>query len=805
MTSIPQNHNRFLTIAPKEAKQGRAVFPCRGKFPAISSEDGGHGCEDATTDEAIIQEWARLFPDANAGITFRHSSLEIGLDIDTENLDKFQALAKEHGQEKFNTRAVKTGGGGYHFYFLRPQGVTLRNISKDEGLGFELKSNNQYLIAPGSIHPETGKEYRLIADKPCEPLPGWIVALATAPSTKTQTTQQPHKPIKKLTNAWHSELIAHIGRMRAKGLAEDEITNLALALNHDSGDDPLPDDEVIKMVREYAHQSKVNDDGSPKSDRLTDMGNGERLARNYGDIIRYCFDNNQWLIWNGKVWVWDSGGYIKVLAKKTARSIYNEAAQATDSKEAEAIAKYAHTSEGEARLSAMVALAQSEPGIPVKIADLNKNKWLLNCLNGTIDLKTGKLQAHNPADLITLQVPAEYQTEADAPTWLTFLNTFTSGDAKLQSYLQRAVGYSLTGNTGAQVVFLIYGLGSNGKSTFCTTIRELLDGYAARLDAEDLMLAERHNRGQAKEGLADIQGKRFVVGSELQDGRQLNTSLLKDISGQDTIKARRLYSHEVEFMPECKVWLYGNHKPIVRDTTVSIWRRIKLIHCTANITESERIDDYFERYLKPELSGILAWAVQGCLDWQKEGLKDIETIKSATASYRTDEDDLGTFIEDCCVLEVDALIVKKELKALYSKWLEDTKADGITSQKIFKARLLEKGIVDGFTSDKKSRAWLGIRARTPLDDTDITDNSDKIIASSGHLPLDLPKLSIEDTTRKESYGENQSEMSEMSENPAEPSVELPNCLCGELAWTMTPTAWKCGKCGHEIPIQGGIR
>ncbi len=527
---------------------------------------------------------------------------------------------------------------------------------------------------------------------------------------------------------------------------------------------------------------------------LTDLGNGERLATRCQGVIRYCWDNNQWLVWAGKVWEWDTSGRIKALAKQTARAIYNEAAEAGSHDDAEKVAKHAHQSEGEARLSAMVSLAQSENGIPIKLSELNANQWLLNCLNGTIDLKTGNLLPHNPTDLITLEVPTEYHPDADCPNWHSFLDMATTGDKGLQVYLKKAIGYSLTGNTGTQVIFMLYGLGSNGKSTFCNTIRTLFDGYAARLDAEDLMLAERNNRGQPKEGLADIQGKRFVVGSELQDGRQLNTSLVKDISGQDAIKARRLYAHEVEFVPTCKLWLYGNHKPTVKDTTISIWRRIKLIPFTATIEDSERIDDYAEKYLLPELPGILAWAVSGCLSWQQEGLKDTEAVKSATAGYRADEDTLGDFIGDCCIIENAATIAKKEVKELYQKWCEDNKEIPIT-QKNFKARLTEKGVTDGISSDGKKRVWKGIRVRTPLDISDISDKTPKNQAQSDKTTPILPRLSLVNSTRIESYRENQSVLSVLSETP----TELPDCpACGKNEWTVTPSGEFQCPCGEIL-------
>lgn len=541
------------------------------------------------------------------------------------------------------------------------------------------------------------------------------------------------------------------------------------------------------------------DDGVPITYNLTDLGNSERLASQNQGKVRYCWDTGKWLIWTGKVWQCDEGPKIKVIAKRTARNIYHEAAEAGSPEEAEKIAKHAHASESEARLSAMVTLAQSEAGIPVRLSDLNVNPWLLNTQNGTVDLKTGKLLPHNAADLITLQVPVDYTPSAECPTWLKFLDLVTECDVGLQVYLQKAVGYSLTGNTGAQVLFLLYGLGQNGKGTFTSTIRNLLAGYACKLDAEDLMLADRHQRSGPKEGIADLQGARFAVGSEIQDGRQLNTSLVKDISGQDSVKARRLYAHEVEFIPQCKLWLYGNHRPVIKDTTLSIWRRVKLIPFTATIPEPERIDDYAERYLRPEWPGILAWAVRGCLLWQSDGLKDTESVKSATARYRADEDILGDFITDCCILETGATITKAELRTLYQSWCEGSKTDAVT-QKTFKSHLVEKGITDGFNPAKTHRVWGGIRKRTPMDDlSDTSENtvSDKNcpnLALDGQEKHDFPKLSLVNTTRKGTLQQNLSEMSVLSEKAG----ELPDCpKCGRNEWTYSPEGGLVCPCGYK--------
>jgi len=245
----------FLKIALNEARQGRKVFPCRGKLPAIPKTEGGSGVLDATSDEGTILEWAKKYPSANVGIGFFADSAEVGLDLDSDNLQAWL----EANHPPVATRKVKTGRGGFHFYFLRPDGVSIPNVPKSKG--FEIMSKNKYLMAPGSIHPDTGKPYVLVDDSPTAPMPDWLVrrCLNSEKSYKTVS-----RPITELRDGQrHADLISFIGKWRARGFTEPEIIAQALALNHDSAT-PLPDDEVLQMVREYENQTKVKPDGKPK-------------------------------------------------------------------------------------------------------------------------------------------------------------------------------------------------------------------------------------------------------------------------------------------------------------------------------------------------------------------------------------------------------------------------------------------------------------------------------------------------------------------------------------------------------------
>lgn len=423
-----------------------------------------------------------------------------------------------------------------------------------------------------------------------------------------------------------------------------------------------------------------------KQFKLSELGNAERLVARHGNDIRYCHEWGKWLIWTGTHWQIDLTGEVERRAKETVRSMYAEATKIDDEEQRSAVAKFAARSETSRAITAMVNLAKTEQGIPVLSDQLDSDTWLLNCKNGTLDLRTGKLKLHDRSDYITRLVPIEYNPIADFSEWAKFLHRIMNDNEELISFLQRAIGYSLTGSTREQCLFMPYGSGANGKSTFLEAIAEMLDGYAQRTPTDTLMAKDTSG---ISNDIARLKGARFVVASEVEEGKRLAESLVKQMTGSEKITARFMRAEFFEFTPMFKLWVGTNHKPVIRGTDQAIWRRIKLIPFNVTIPPEERDKDLPNK-LRKESSGILNWAVMGCMDWQKNGLGEPEEVIKATGEYRSEMDVLTRFIADCCNTSTQRCAKSSELYKKYAEWAREGN-EFILSQTKFNAKLVEKG------------------------------------------------------------------------------------------------------------------
>jgi putative DNA primase/helicase len=346
-------------------------------------------------------------------------------------------------------------------------------------------------------------------------------------------------------------------------------------------------------------------------------------------------------------------------------------------------------------------MAQTEMEIGISSEELDRNQWLLNVNNGTIDLATGKLDPHDKDNFITKIAPVDYSPKAKCPQWDKFLSQIMKGNRAMIDFLQRAIGYSLTGDMREHATFFLHGNGANGKSTFLNLIREILGDYG-RQAAPELLVNKLFSTHPTD--IAELQGRRFVVAMEVDDGKRLAEAFVKQITGGDNMSARRMYEDNIEFTPVCKIFIATNHMPIIRGTDDGIKRRITCVPFDAKFSAANQDKQLIDK-LRTEKSGILAWAVRGCLAWQKHGLNFPDTVKDATASYQKDMDVNGTFITEICNLGPKEKVKSERLYLRYSHWCDENE-EFKQPLHAFKKYLKERGYVKKRQSE--GYFWYGI-------------------------------------------------------------------------------------------------
>lgn len=429
-------------------------------------------------------------------------------------------------------------------------------------------------------------------------------------------------------------------------------------------------------------------DTEPRYFPQTDVGNGERIVARYGDRLRHVHPWAKWLCWDGKRWRIDDSAAVVRIAKQSARDIYREAANCDDDDERRRIAAWAKESESKARLGAALWCASSDKPIPVLPGHLDQHPWLLNVENGVIDLRTGELRPHDPGLLITRLCPVAYDPAAECPTWRKMLRHIFGGDDALIGYVRRLCGVFLTGSTTEQMLPIFCGGGSNGKSTLLGTLMNMLSTDYASKAPPALLLAKKSEDHPTE--IAGLFGMRLVVAIETDDGRRLNESLVKELTGGDRIKARRMREDFWEFTPTHKLVLCTNHRPVIRGTDHAIWRRLKVVPFDVTIPDAEQ-DRALPEKLVAEYPGILSWCVRGCLEWQEAGLQAPEAVVSATESYRKDEDVLGSFLAEHSTADASLEVRASALYARYKQWAERS-GERLLNQTKFGRALTERGV-----------------------------------------------------------------------------------------------------------------
>lgn len=436
---------------------------------------------------------------------------------------------------------------------------------------------------------------------------------------------------------------------------------------------------------------------------LTELGLARRLVSRFAWQVRYAPQLRAWFVWDGARFAEDVTGEIVRMAKSVVDELHKDAR--SDSHRRDELIRAWLKFQTASHLRAVVELAETEPGVPVVVEDLDADPWALNVANGVLDLRTGELRPHDPAELHTKIVPLDYDAGAQAPTWERFLKEVFDGDSDLIEFVQRFAGYSLTGDVREQLLLFAHGTGANGKTTMLGILRRLSGDYGCQIDPT-ILTAGPHD--QHPTGLTDLRGARLVTTVETEASRRLAEALVKALTGGDPVRARRMRGDFYEFWPSHTLWIAGNHLPVIRGTDLGIWRRIALVPFDVTF-DGDRKDLDLPEKLGAEAPGILAWAVRGCLEWQRGGLRLPERVKAATARYRASQDHVGRFLAECCVVDPDAYVRASDLRAAYEEWCAE-QGERPWSAQAFGRELTDRGCDSALrgSATGRARTWLGV-------------------------------------------------------------------------------------------------
>ena len=687
---------------------GWMVFPLipREKRPLTP-----HGFKDAVTSVEQIEVWWSEWPDANVGVATGQVSGVVVLDVDPpEGEESLARLLEQHGSLPSTLEAIT--GRGRQLFFAVPD-FPVKNSAGKLGEGLEVRGDGGYVVVPPSVHPNS-RTYQWV-DPNVAPavMPQWLQDLLRPPLAPAQVAANAVPWSDADDERVADELAAAVARVRTApvGTRNDELNRQAFGLFRRVGAGVLDGDAVTHELVEAALEVGLETgeiartlasaatgalkypwDGRQRM--RTDLGNAERLVDRHGTDLRYCHAWKSWLAWDDTRWARDRTAEVVRRMKDTVRAIYTEVEQQGDEKTRAATTEWWLASEDGRRITEGIKLASSDAAMVVTPDDLDADPWLLNCMNGTVDLRTGELRAHERGDLLTRRSPVAYDPDACSEAWETFLDTATEGDEDMIGFLQRAAGYSLTGATSEEVLFFLYGPGASGKSTFVEALRGALggglDGLSTTADFETFL--KRQFGGSPRNDLARLDGARAVFSSEVEDGKELAEGVVKALTGGDTVTARFLYREFFEFQPTFKLWLVANHRPAVSADDDAMWRRIRVLPFTHVVAPADR-DPKLKAMLKdPERGGpaVLRWAVEGCLAWQRDGLGVPPAVEEATRAYRGDMDQLRGFVGEIVEAAPGHWISSADIRDAYVSWAREMDLDPM-SQKRLAERLKEIG------------------------------------------------------------------------------------------------------------------
>lgn len=668
------------------ATLGWCVFPVAQG--SKSPPKGLHWREVSTSDPAAVAALFDAYSPCNIGLDCGKSGLVV-LDLDVrggkDGLAIWKKIAQKAGISPRPAAVARTPSGGLHLFF-KAKGFQLAGkiYHQWSELGVDVQAKGRYVILPPSLHPNGGRYTWLNGHgggEAAEAPPSLLDVLSNGPSA-LEDGDSPSEAAPRAGEVTgtdslegtkegkrNNSLTRLAGAMRRQGANRDAIIQALLAQNAKFSP-PLDRAEVLKIVDSIMNYRPFQYTGASP---CTDVANSRRLAAMHSDILKYCKSLGGWLWWDGKRWVAAEAKAFE-LAKGLGKQVLLEALQEPDEKVRAEMARWAARSEEERRVRAALSLAASDPAIVAEPGDFDNRIFELNLQNGVLNLNEGKLYKHHQKFRHTFISGAAWEPGVDwrGGEWERFLRT-TLPDEEVRGFVQRAVGSALPGRQVEQKLFMLWGGGANGKSTFLRAISEALGDYATTLEARELVATKNPRQGGPTEALARLKGKRLVSTVEVEEGQHLAEGLVKQLTGEPTITARYAYGHLMTFPVTFTIFLAANHKPDVKGRDWAIWRRIVLIPFEHEIPEEDQDPLYYEHFLKDNLNEVLAWAVEGHQLWVQEGckLRPPRVVVAAVAEYKRSTDPLTSFFEEYCVIAPHQVEGAQALYDAYAQWVKE--------------------------------------------------------------------------------------------------------------------------------------
>jgi len=448
--------------------------------------------------------------------------------------------------------------------------------------------------------------------------------------------------------------------------------------------------------RSILNSHRKHDNQIPTTYQCTDLGNMQRFINQHKDYTRST-SSGSWFKWNGKRWKPVSRADIFNLARKTVYSIQKEASRATAGVEANEINKWALVSQSEAKIRSMINMAGKHEDILIDLSAFDRDRSKINCLNGIIDLTNGNLLPRSPDDYVSKIIEVEYKPGTKAPRFQTFINQVFGNDKELIGWVQRALGYTLSGLREEQLMFIGYGSGANGKSTLLEVIARIMNDYTTTASF-NTFLAGKSSDIRSMEAVGKLKGMRLALASEPDSDRRFREDIIKQLTGDAILRGARLHGESFEFRPQFKLWLLANHMPSVRDVSHGYWRRIKVIPFNQRF-EGHKLDSMLPDKLWQEREGILSWLVEGAVAYHEAlgisnstGLGPCRAIDEQVDQYRYDNDLPKRFLADCTRQSRDSRVPARDLYQAFCSWCQGIGDDDVITETVFSKRMKELGL-----------------------------------------------------------------------------------------------------------------